>query len=85
MLYVFVASLIIGLIHPYFRYYNFVNAFFILTAGGYFNGYTTAIMMKYFGASDWKLAASSSAFILPSAIVIVFTLVDFIEYFEKAN
>ena len=85
MLYVFVASLLIGLIHPYFRYYNFVNAFFILTAGGYCNGFCTATMMKYFGASDWKLAASSSAFILPSAIVIVFILVDFIEYFEKAN
>jgi len=85
MINVFVASLFIGLIHSYFRYYNFVNAFFILAVGGYFNGLCTASMMKYFGASDWKLAASSSAFILPSSIVAVFVLVDFIEYFEKAN
>ena len=85
MIYVFIAALIIGLFNPYFRYYNFVNAFFILTVGGYGNGYCTATMMKYFGASDWKLAASSSAFILPSSIVAVFVLVDFIEYFEKAT
>ena len=85
MIYVFIAALIIGLFNPYFRYYNFVNAFFILTVGGYFNGLCTATMMKYFGASDWKLAASSSAFILPGSVVAVFVVVDFIEYFEKAN
>jgi hypothetical protein len=85
MIYVSVFSLLIGLIHPYFRYWNFVHTFFILTAGGYLNGFCTASMMKYFGASDWKLAASSSAFILPSSIVVVIVLVDFIEYFEKAS
>lgn len=85
MIYVFIASLIIGLFNPYFRYYNFVNAFFILTVGGYFNGFCTAMMMRYFGATDWKLAASSSAFILPTSIVAVFLIVDLIEYFEKAN
>lgn len=85
MLYIFVASLIIGLIHPYFRYYNFVNAFFILTLGGYFNGIVTASMMKYFGAAEWKLAASAASFILPGGITAVLILVDFIEYFEKAK
>ena len=85
MIYVFIAALIIGLFNPYFRYYNFVNAFFILTVGGYFNGFCTAMIMRYFGATDWKLAASSSAFILPTSIVAVFLIVDLIEYFEKAN
>jgi hypothetical protein len=85
MLYIFVISLFVGLLNPYFRYFNFVNAFFILTIGGYFNGFVTASMMRYFGASDWKFAASTSAFILPIGIAGVLILVDFIEYFEKAN
>lgn len=85
MLYVMIATIIIGFINPYFRYFNFVYAFFILSTGGYFNGYVSATLMKFFGATEWKLAASASAFMLPSGIAAVFILVDFIEYFEKAN
>jgi hypothetical protein len=85
MIYILVATLLVGLLNPYLRYFNFVNAFFMLSTGGFFNGYVTSTMMRYFGASDWKLAASAAAFILPVGIVVVFILVDFIEFFEKAN
>ena len=85
MIYISVLALLIGLIHPNLRYFNFLNAFFMLSVGGLLNGYATATMMRFFGASDWKLAASSSALILPTSIVVVILLVDLIEYFEKAN
>ena len=85
MIYITYLAVLIGLINPYLRYFNFINAFLSLSIGGYLNGYVTAIMMRYFGASDWKLAASASAFILLTCIVIIFTLVDIIEYFEKAE
>lgn len=85
MIYILVLTLLIGLIHPNLRYFNFVVSFFTLSLGGLLNGFVTAAMIRYFGASDWKLAASYSAFILPTCIVVVILLVDFIEYFEKAN
>lgn len=85
MTYICVFALLIGLMHPNLRYFNFLNAFFMLSLGGFLNGYVTATMMRFFGASDWKLAASSSALILPISIVLVILMVDLIEYFEKAN
>ena len=85
MIYILVLSLLIGMVQPNLRYFNFVSAFFMLSLGGLLNGFVTATMIRFFGASDWKLAASYSAFILPTCIVVVILLVDFIEYFEKAN
>lgn len=85
MMYILVLTLLVGLLQPYFRYLNFVSAFFTLSFGGYLNGFITGSMMRYFGASEWKIAASSAAFVLPTCIVVVFVLVDVIEYFEKAE
>lgn len=41
--------------------------------------------MKFFGATEWRFAASVAAFMLPVYIVGTFCLVDFIEYFETSN
>lgn len=53
--------------------------------GGFGNGYVTARSLKYFGATEWRFAASIAAFCLPVYIIITFLLVDFIEWFEKSD
>lgn len=85
MIYIVLISIVIGLINPYLRYFDFIVAYILLTIGGLFNGYVTTSMMRFFGSNDWKLAAGWTAFFLPLCFVIVFTLVDVIEYFEKAE
>ena len=85
MFYIFTLAIVVGLLNSYFRYYNFINAYLMLAIGGYFNGYITSRAMRYFGSSEWKFAASASAFVLPWGIIVTLILVDIIEYFEKAN
>lgn len=53
--------------------------------GGGANGYVTARTMRFFGATEWRFAASVAAFCLPCYIAITLILVDFIEYFEKSD
>lgn len=53
--------------------------------GGITNGYFTGRTMKFFGATEWRFAASVAAFMLPVYIVGTFLMVDFIEYFETSN
>lgn len=53
MFYVVILAILIGLLNPYFRYYNFINAYFMLAVGGYLNGYITSRMMLYFGSHEW--------------------------------
>ena len=85
MMYIITLAILIGLLNSYFRYYNFINAYFMLAVGGFFNGYVTSRMMVYFGSHEWKFSASASAFVLPWGIILILILVDIIEYFEKAN
>lgn len=53
--------------------------------GGAANGYVTARAMRFFGATEWRFAASVAAFCLPCYIAVTFIIVDFIEYFEKSD
>lgn len=62
-----------------------VNSFITLTAGGALNGFITAYLMRLFSVPRWKRAAALSAFVLPATIVVVFSIVDVIEYFERSN
>jgi hypothetical protein len=55
-----------------------------LVVGGFANGYVTARLMKFFGATDWTFSASAAAIWLPLKVTSVFILVDIIEYFEKS-
>lgn len=75
----------ISFLNPYSRFYNFWNIFAYMVIGGFVNGYFTARSMKYFGASEWRFAASVAAVALPLYIVGTFCLVDIIEYFEKSD
>jgi len=84
-MYIMTLSLLIGLLNSYFRYYNFINAYFVLAIGGYINGYITSRAMRYFGSSEWRFSASASAFCLPTGIIGILILVDIVEYFEKAT
>lgn len=67
------------------RFFSVYNLFAYMLAGGFANGYVTARSMKFFGATEWRFAASCSALCLPIYIVATFGLVDIIEYFEKSN
>lgn len=67
------------------RYLNAHNCFMTLVIGGGANGYVTARLMKFFGATDWTFSASAAAIWLPLKVTSVFFLVDMIEYFEKSE
>jgi hypothetical protein len=81
----FLTFLTIGFLNPDSRFFSFFNLFSYMIMGGFLNGYLTARGMKFFGATEWRFAASVSAFILPIYIVATLLLVDVIEYFEKSN
>jgi len=74
-----------GIIHPYVRYVFAIQSFFFLSLGGGVNGYVSARLMRYFGAQEWKVAATAATFVLPVYLFIVFSIVDIIEWFEKSS
>ena len=77
--------LTLGFLAPDSRFFSLYNLFGYMIMGGFLNGYCTARAMKFFGATEWRFAASVSALCLPVYIVGTFVLVDVIEYFEKSN
>jgi Endomembrane protein 70 len=74
-----------GVIVPTARFFALYNGIIYMIMGSIVNGYCTARLMKYFGATEWIFAASVSAFCFPIYVSSTFLLVDLIEYFEKAN
>ena len=50
----------------------------------YVNGYITANVMKFFGATDWCFAAIFSATIFPIYCFFIFLAVDLIEYLKHS-
>ena len=57
----------------------------MLSMGGFFNGFVTAKLMRFFGAPDWRSAAAAGSFVLPCYLFIVFCIVDIIEWAEKSS
>lgn len=74
-----------GLIRPESRWYHLYTCFSYTIVGGMVNGYVTTRAMKYFGASEWRFAASTACLVLPAYIGMYFTMVDLIEYWEKSD
>jgi len=74
-----------GIINPYLRTAISLQSFFMLGVGGSFNGFVCARMMKFFGAADWKFAASASAFVLPCYLFVSFVIVEIIEWLERSS
>lgn len=57
----------------------------MLAAGGSINGFTSAVVLKYFGSKDWQFSAISSAFCLPAYMFAIFTSVEIIEWMEHSS
>ena len=85
MFFIVLTAVVFGMIHPYVRYWFAVQSFFMLSLGGMFNGYVSAKLMRFFGAKDWRIAATAATFVLPVYLLIVFCVVDVIEWFEKSS
>ena len=85
MFFIVLTAVVIGMIHPYVRYWFAVQSFFLLSLGGMFNGYVSARLMRYFGAQEWRIAATAATFVLPVYLFTVFSVVDIIEWFEKSS
>lgn len=84
-LYVVLLLCTFGLLIPQVRANLGYQYFISMQLGGFGNGFVTARSMKYFGATEWRFAASVAALCLPMYIIITFLLVDLIEWFEKSN
>jgi hypothetical protein len=57
----------------------------LFALSGAVNGYTTARLMKLFKVPQWRLTTLLSAAVLPLLVLTTVLIVDWIEYFEKAN
>lgn len=75
----------IGVFVPQSRFTMLYSSFVHLAFGGVMNGFISCALMKFYGASDWRYAATSSALMLPCAILPTVLLVDLIDYIEKSN
>lgn len=85
MFFIVLTAVVLGMIHPYVRYWFAVQSFFLLSIGGMFNGYVSAKLIGYFGAKEWRIAATAATFVLPVYLFTVFSVVDIIEWFEKSS
>lgn len=84
-LYISVFLLMFGFMNPFLRIFIFYIGFLTLAVGSLVNGYISAVLMKYFGATDWCLVAIQSSVLFPSYIFSVIALVDVIEWFERST
>jgi hypothetical protein len=75
----------LGLMRRESRTYLAFNCIVYLIFGGMANGYFTARAMKFFGAEEWRFAASAGSLGLPLFIGVTFILVDLIDWFEKSD
>ena len=85
MLYLTAFTLFIGLITPKMRTLLFIYGFLCLSVAGVFNGYLSAIMMRLFGRTEWRIQTFFSAVTLPFYIMVSFLTIDFIEYEEQSS
>jgi hypothetical protein len=72
-------------INVFFRPVLFLLAFIYSALTAWVNGFTTAKIMKYFGASDWCFAAFASAACFPVYMMSILLAVDCIEYVMKSS
>jgi transmembrane 9 superfamily member 2/4 len=87
---IFMATVIIvttmfGLVNPYLRWWMSIQSFFVLAMGGFFNGYISSRMMKFFGSGEWKFSANASAMLFPFYMFSMFVLVEIIEWLERSS
>ena len=87
-LFMFVVMLtvtVVGLVNPYMRNYFVIQSYFMLAIGGSMNGYTSARMMRFYGATEWRFSALTSAVLMPLYLLANFCFVDTIEWLEGST
>lgn len=75
----------LGLMKREGRSYLALNCICYMLFGGMANGYISSRAMKFFGAEEWRFAASAGSFSLPVFVGITFCLVDLIDWVEKSD
>lgn len=78
-------TLIVATTNVYYRPMIFMITFLYSALTSWANGSLTAIVMKYFGATDWLFSAFASAICLPAYLFSILVIVDIIEYVEHAS
>lgn len=69
----------------FFRPVLFLLAFLYSALTSWVNGFTTAKVMKYFGATDWLFAAISAAVVFPALTYAILLAVDCVEYAMRST
>jgi transmembrane 9 superfamily protein 2/4 len=82
---VIIVTTMFGMVNPYFRWWISIQSFFVLAMGGFFNGYVSSRMMRFFGSNDWNFSAHASAVLFPVYMFIIFAFVEIIEWFERSS
>jgi len=85
MFFLCLAFLIFAFINIYMRVVLIWQAYIFSALASWVNGLVTARMMKFFGATNWKLMGTVTAVAYPSFMLMSFTAVDFIEEAERAS
>jgi hypothetical protein len=82
MIYIYLFTMAIGLIHPYMKW-AWVGSILIISMGaGFANGHVTARCMKMAGLTDWVGGATVAAFFYPMFSMCCFVIIDLIEWAE---
>lgn len=68
----------------FYRPVLFLLAFLYSALTSWVNGFITAKVMKYFGATDWLFAAISAAVVFPALTYAILLAVDCVEYSMKS-
>ena len=69
----------------FFRPLIFGVAFIYSALTAWVNGFFTAKVMKFFGATDWCFAGFASAIAFPAYMFSMLVAVDLIEYLKKSS
>jgi hypothetical protein len=85
MVTVIIVTTMFGMVNPYLRWWMSVQSFFVLALGGFFNGYISSRMIRFFGSNEWKFSANASAVLFPLYMFGVFMFVEIIEWFERSS
>ena len=78
--FVMVAMMMVFFSNIALRPYTFVLTGAVLALVGWFNGYTTARMLKFFGSEDWLGSACMTSISFPIWLIITLSIVDVIEW-----
>lgn len=65
-----------------FRPFYYYTGMIILALMGYFNGFVTARVLKYFGTTDWVFSAATSSLVFPTWLYATAFIADVVEMID---